>query len=380
MPGGASKAVVSDHYGSVIEVVRIDIPEEEWFAGLPLHAELLVEVAIVDLAAPTHAEGITAHHAGDGRGVEGANEQLHVGLQLSVMPQPGGKATDRHVRDRVEMVKVDIEMALQFALIIRFKLCLIGREKCTVRIVNEVKAKIGSASVSDPIEELKRTYARVEDPFAALSIDIGGFVAWHRGDDFHAMGDEKISKPFIARFNQDGEITSVDDCLHLRHFAEPFDKITKIGNHLRRAPREVNRMNVHASRPINDAVNGLAGHDFLPLGACIYVTMDAGQIAELAQIELKDFSAISPKRESVASQRSGERSPDAMIQLRGGGHLSGTILSDLSLVLPSFQRASGLQNDAARNVGMLPGATELPEAQLERFSGRNYLLWSVECL
>ena len=43
------------------------------------------------------------------------------------MPQPGGEARNRHVGDRVEVVKVDVEMLFQFALIVGFKLCLVRR-------------------------------------------------------------------------------------------------------------------------------------------------------------------------------------------------------------------------------------------------------------
>lgn len=89
----------------------------------------------------------------------------------------------------------------------------------------------------------------------------------------------------------------VNDGLDLRHFAKPFDEVTKIGNHLGRALGKVNRMNIHASRPIDDAVDRIAGHDFLPLRACVYMTMDAGHIAELAEVELENFVRLR-RRES----------------------------------------------------------------------------------
>ena len=81
-------------------------------------------------------------------------------------------------------------------------------------------------------------------------------------------------------------------------------------------------MNIHPSHPIDDAVDRIAGHDFLALRAGVYVTMDAGQIAELAEVELEDFGAIAPKEESMGSERSGERSPEAIIELRRELHLS----------------------------------------------------------
>ena len=66
----AAKAVISYYYFAAFERGGMDIPQEEWLAGVPLHTKLLVEIAIIDFAAPAHAEGVAAHEARNRRGIK----------------------------------------------------------------------------------------------------------------------------------------------------------------------------------------------------------------------------------------------------------------------------------------------------------------------
>ncbi len=125
--GGAAEAVFAESDGSIFQSLRIDIPEEERAAIFPLHSELLVEIAIIDLAAPADAQHVAAHEAGNGSRVERLDEQLHVGFQLSVALEPGGEAGNRHVGNCVEAVKVDAEVVFEFALVVGFEFGLVGR-------------------------------------------------------------------------------------------------------------------------------------------------------------------------------------------------------------------------------------------------------------
>jgi hypothetical protein len=47
------------------ELARIEIPNEKRPFFPPLHPELLIKVAIIDLAALTNTQGVTAHETGD---------------------------------------------------------------------------------------------------------------------------------------------------------------------------------------------------------------------------------------------------------------------------------------------------------------------------
>src|SRR5438034_1133832 len=85
---------------------------------LPLHIQLLIKVAIVNLAAPSDANGVTAHESLNRCGVKRIYQQLHVFLQLMIVPQKCRESPDRHVGDRIEFVKHDAEMREKLAFII----------------------------------------------------------------------------------------------------------------------------------------------------------------------------------------------------------------------------------------------------------------------
>lgn len=51
---GAAEAVAANGNGSIFQMLRIDIPKEERTTICPPHPELLIEVAIIDLATPAN--------------------------------------------------------------------------------------------------------------------------------------------------------------------------------------------------------------------------------------------------------------------------------------------------------------------------------------
>src|ERR1700760_3455415 len=109
------------------------------------------------------------------------------------MFEPGGKATDWHIGESVEAVEIDIEILLHLPFIVCFKFCLVRREKVSVGIVNQVERKAIYATVTEPVQKLKSPDARIEDAVTPLSIDVIEPVTWHRGDNFHAVGHEKVA-------------------------------------------------------------------------------------------------------------------------------------------------------------------------------------------
>ena len=122
--------------GAAFEPFGIEVPKEKWHPVFPLHTELLVEVAVIDFALPTDAQGILAHQAGDRGGVECFDQLFHVGVQLPAMFESGGKAADWHIGKSVESVEIDIKILLQLPFVICFQFFLIRREKVFVGIVN----------------------------------------------------------------------------------------------------------------------------------------------------------------------------------------------------------------------------------------------------
>ena len=118
--------MVTGHDLAIVDLVRIDIPQEKprLVGILPLHPKLLIEIAIINLSAPSHADGVAAHEAVDGCRVERADEQLHVFLEIVVVSQISGKAPDRKIRDRVEVVEHDAEICRELAFEIRLQVGL----------------------------------------------------------------------------------------------------------------------------------------------------------------------------------------------------------------------------------------------------------------
>src|SRR5438128_1379791 len=71
--GGAAEAMVPGHDLAIVDLARIDIPQEKRRASSiarPLHPELLIEIAIVNFPAPTDADGVATHETIDRRGIE----------------------------------------------------------------------------------------------------------------------------------------------------------------------------------------------------------------------------------------------------------------------------------------------------------------------
>ena len=77
---GAAETMAAHGDRGAFELFSIEIPKEEWHSIFPLHAELLVEIAVINFALPTDAQGSLAHQAGDRGGVERFDQQLHVGV------------------------------------------------------------------------------------------------------------------------------------------------------------------------------------------------------------------------------------------------------------------------------------------------------------
>src|SRR5260370_27630090 len=72
----AAEAMVTGRDLAILDRVRIDIPQEDRRAVLPLQPELLIEIAIVNFASPTHTDGVAAHQPIDRGRIECADEHL----------------------------------------------------------------------------------------------------------------------------------------------------------------------------------------------------------------------------------------------------------------------------------------------------------------
>ena len=143
---------------------------------------------------------------------------------------------------------------------------------------------------------MQRLDAPFEHAFAALCIHVFRGVAWHRGDDLDFVRGEKFRQIFIAGLEQNREIAPVDHMARWREFFRAFDEVAKIGNHLRRATGKIDNRNLGPGQPIDDPIDGLAGHDFFALRSGVYVAMHAGEIAKLAYVDLENLGVRTTER------------------------------------------------------------------------------------
>src|SRR5262249_48656709 len=80
----------------------------------------------------------------------------------------------------------------------------------------------------------------------------------------------------------------------------------KIGDHFRRAAGKIDGRNVSFCQPIDDSINRLARNDLLALGTCIHMAMDAGEIAKLTHVDLKNFGTRPTEGERTFGKCLGE--------------------------------------------------------------------------
>src|SRR5262249_42554050 len=114
----------------------------------PLHSKLLIEIAIVNFAAPADADGVAAHQAVNGRRIKILDEQVHVFLELVVVSQIRSEPRDRQIGDRVEIVEDNSEMFFELAFVIGFEIRLRRWKKRSDWIVNEMQWKIDIDAVA----------------------------------------------------------------------------------------------------------------------------------------------------------------------------------------------------------------------------------------
>ena len=103
------------------------------------------------------------------------------------------------------------------------------------------------------------------------------------------MRGEKFRQILVSGLEQNREIATIDHMPRWRERFHPFDEIAKIGNHFRRATGKIGNRYLGLCQPIDNPIDGLACHDFPALWSSVHMAMCAGEIAELAQVDLKNF-------------------------------------------------------------------------------------------
>src|SRR6266498_1699972 len=110
---GTAKAMIAGHDLAIFQRFRIDVPKKHRLAFAiagPLHVELLIEIAVVNFAAPSDADRVAAHQPIDCGRIKILDQELHVFFKLVVVAEIGGEARDGEIGNRVKIVEHDTEM------------------------------------------------------------------------------------------------------------------------------------------------------------------------------------------------------------------------------------------------------------------------------
>ena len=85
--GRATKTMIAGHDFALLKRIRIDVPQKDRLSIVPLHSELLVEIAVIHFATPADADRVAAHEPIDRGRIKIVDQELHVFLKLVVVPQ-----------------------------------------------------------------------------------------------------------------------------------------------------------------------------------------------------------------------------------------------------------------------------------------------------
>src|ERR1051325_125443 len=336
-----------------LEVERLDRHRR-----LDLQIQHLVEIAVEEAPVPRHGERVATHEARDRRGVEAADEALHVRVEIVRLHEPLQEARDRHVVQRQEAIERDAEVALERRLPFPFDLALRRREKRAGGIHHQGQLLVRIAlAVADAVEQPQRFDRFVECAVAALRVGVALPVVRQRRHDLHALRRQPLGEAAVAPQEQHRQVAAVDDVL-----SPPprlGDEVAKVGMELGRAAGEVDDGRI---RPIERAQAGLdrlvAHHRVGAVRTGVDVTMRAGHVAELADVDLEDEERVGPERGPAGvRQRLVERGPAGQHrQLRRGIDAHIPTSSACSFLHPVHQRRA-----AADGAGHVHGLGHLLE-------------------
>src|SRR6476661_8647099 len=117
----------------------IHVPQKHRLPIVPLHPELLIEIAVVNFTPPPNADRVAAHEAVDSGWIECLDQKLHVLIESIAVAQISSESADRKVRKRVKPVEHNSEMFLQLSFVIGLKLILLRWQKGAHGVINEVQ-------------------------------------------------------------------------------------------------------------------------------------------------------------------------------------------------------------------------------------------------
>ena len=135
------------------------------------------------------------------------------------------------------------------------------------------------------------------DAVAALRRDILFRVAGQTGKNFHLMFGQELGQVFLAGLKQDGQITAVQHMPAV--LAVLLNQKAEGRIQLGRAAGQINRSGLGRTDEFEGQCGCLWGHDFGPFRTGIHMTVEAGLVAQLAQVDLNGLQIDPFKRKAL---------------------------------------------------------------------------------
>jgi hypothetical protein len=139
-----------------------------------------------------------------------------------------------------------------------------------------------------PIPQVVQSFESVNglaiDTISSLGITVFLQEAGQGSNDFHAILRQEFGQLGKSRCHQYREITPIDNVT--AQSARLLNQPTKLRIHFRGTTRDVQGWNLRLGQHLDDSFRNLARHAFPSTGTSIDMTMSAGLITQLADVDL----------------------------------------------------------------------------------------------
>jgi hypothetical protein len=109
----------------------------------------------------------------------GLLEETKIIFEFALRDESGAETLNWHVGEDIKSVKPNAILLTEYPLVIDFQRSLRGRQRWSLRIVNEVENQRRIAPVAECIEAPKAADGSIEHALATLTLDVVSQVARH---------------------------------------------------------------------------------------------------------------------------------------------------------------------------------------------------------
>ena len=241
----------------MVKLRRVEVSDMRRASMVDQEFQHLIEIAVIQSAIPSDGQGIATHDVGGGSGVEGIGQARHVLIIVAAFDKELQEPADRHVRDRIQPVKLDAVAGVQLLPKLGFDGFLFGRQERANRIVDQVQGEPAvRPAIAESVQQTECHHRFLKNAVASLCIGLAGTVRRKGGDNFDLVVSQEFREIRLGRKQQHGQITAIH---HMS--AKPaglFDEPAKMRIELRRAACDINCGNVRLGQRLDALLGGFS--------------------------------------------------------------------------------------------------------------------------